>query len=129
MHRQKCYNTCQRYFGKVVRIEDRDGHIHLGKIIDVTNDSVWIEPVQQRSSFDTGFGYHGAYSNGGCDICGGLSRCDNCGFGCGGGFSGGFGGCGCGRHGCGGCGFGGGWGFELGFGFIFGITLAALFFI
>ncbi|EJV83020.1 MULTISPECIES: hypothetical protein [Bacillus] len=129
MHRQKCYNTCQRYFGKVVRIEDRDGHIHLGKIIDVTNDSVWIEPVQQRSSFDTGFGYHGAYSNGGCDICGGLSRCDNCGFGCGGGFGGGFGGCGCGRRGCGGCGFGGGWGLELGFGFIFGITLAALFFI
>ncbi|HDR7622035.1 MULTISPECIES: hypothetical protein [Bacillus cereus group] len=129
MHRQKCYNTCQRYFGKVVRIEDRDGHIHLGKIIDVTNDSVWIEPVQQRSSFDTGFGYHGAYSNGGCDICGGLSRCDNCGFGCGGGFDGGFGGCGCGRRGCGGCGFGGGWGLELGFGFIFGITLAALFFI
>ena len=81
MHRQKCYNTCQRYFGKVVRIEDRDGRIHLGKIIDVTNDSVWIEPMQQRSSFDTGFGYHGAYSNGGCDICGGLSRCDNCGFG------------------------------------------------
>ncbi|QWH07442.1 hypothetical protein [Bacillus mycoides] len=129
MHRQKCYNTCQRYFGKVVRIEDRDGHIHLGKIIDVTNDSVWIEPMQQRSSFDTGFGYHGAYSNGGCDICGGLSRCDNCGFGCGGGFDGGFGGCGCGRRGCGGCGFGGGWGLELGFGFIFGITLAALFFI
>ncbi|MFZ3199263.1 MAG: hypothetical protein WA181_24240 [Bacillus mycoides] len=129
MHRQKCYNTCQRYFGKVVRIEDRDGHIHLGKIIDVTNDSVWIEPVQQRSSFDTGFGYHGAYSNGGCDICGGLSRCDNCGFGCGGGFDGGFGGCGCGRRGCGGCGFGGGWGLELGFGSIFGITLAALFFI
>ncbi|MFD6509208.1 hypothetical protein [Bacillus sp. NPDC060175] len=147
MHRQKCYNTCQRYFGKVVRIEDRDGHIHLGKIIDVTNDSVWIEPVQQRSSFDTGFGYHGAYSNGGCDICGGLSRCDNCGFGCGGGFSGGFSGGGCSGRGCGGCGgggfggggfggggfggggFGGGWGFELGFGFIFGITLAALFFI
>ncbi|MED1381913.1 hypothetical protein COL41_23020 [Bacillus mycoides] len=129
MHRQKCYDTCQRYFGKVVRIEDRDGRIHLGKIIDVTNDSVWIEPVQQRSSFDTGFGYHGAYSNGGCDICGGISRCDNCGFGCGGGFDGGFGGCGCGRRGCGGCGFGGGWGLELGFGFIFGITLAALFFI
>lgn len=36
MHRQKCYDTCRRYFGKVVRIEDRDGRIHLGKIIDVT---------------------------------------------------------------------------------------------
>ena len=87
MHRQKCYDTCRRYFGKVVRIEDRDGRIHLGKIIDVTQSSVWIEPVQQRSSFDSGFGYYDAYANGGCDLCGGLSRCDSCGFGCGGGFS------------------------------------------
>ncbi|PEW47027.1 hypothetical protein CN444_15800, partial [Bacillus thuringiensis] len=43
--------------------------------------------------------------------------------------------CGCGGRGCGSCGSGGwggggcGWGGELGFGFIFGITLAALFFI
>ncbi|MGW6192004.1 hypothetical protein ACWFRC_14955 [Bacillus cereus] len=128
MHRKRCYDTCQRYFGKVVRIEDRDGRVHLGKIVDVTNDSVWIEPVKGRSSFDTGFGYFDAYSNGGCDICGGLSRCDSCGFGCGGGFGGGFGdgfGDGFGGGGCG----GGGWGLELGFGFIFGITLAALFFI
>ncbi|BCD00562.1 hypothetical protein BC30048_3464 [Bacillus cereus] len=131
MHRQKCYDTCRRYFGKVVRIEDRDGRIHLGKIIDVTQSSVWIEPVQQRSSFDSGFGYYDAYANGGCDLCGGLSRCDSCGFGCGGGFSS----CGCGGRGCSSCGCGGwgggrcGWGVELGFGFIFGITLAALFFI
>lgn len=103
MHRQKCYDTCRRYFGKVVRIEDRDGHIHLGKIIDVTKTSVWIEPVQQRSSFDTGFGYYDAYANGGCDLCGGLSRCDSCGFGCGGGFSS----CGCGGRGCSNCGCGG----------------------
>ncbi|MGE7870417.1 hypothetical protein [Bacillus paramycoides] len=128
MHRRKCYDTCQRYFGKVVRIEDLDGRIHLGKIIDVTNDSVWIEPVQRRSSFDTGFGYNDAYPNGGCDICGGLSRCDSCGFGFGGSWGGGGG---CDGGGCGGgcCGWGGGWGIELGFGFIFGITLAALFFI
>ncbi|QBC54658.1 hypothetical protein EW020_18135, partial [Bacillus thuringiensis] len=92
MHRQRCYDTCRRYFGKVVRIEDRDGRIHLGKIIDVTNESVWIEPMQQRSSFDTGFGYYDAYANGGCDLCGGISRCDSCGFGCSGGFSS----CGCG---------------------------------
>ncbi|PGO70383.1 hypothetical protein CN980_20840 [Bacillus cereus] len=135
MHRQKCYDTCRRYFGKVVRIEDRDGRIHLGKIIDVTQSSVWIEPVQQRSSFDSGFGYYDAYANGGCDLCGGLSRCDSCGFGCGGGGGGGFSSCGCGGRGCSSCGCGGwgggggGWGVELGFGFIFGITLAALFFI
>ncbi|PFM64458.1 hypothetical protein COJ48_10620 [Bacillus cereus] len=123
MHRQKCYDTCQRYFGKMVRIEDLDGRIHLGKIIDVTNDSVWIEPVQRRSSFDTGFGYNDAYPDGGCDICGGLSRCDSCGFGFGGSWGGdSWGGGGCGGGGC-------GWGVELGFGFILGITLAALFFI
>ena len=43
--------------------------------------------------------------------------------------------CGCGGRGCSSCGCGGwggggcGWGVELGFGFIFGITLVALFFI
>ncbi|MDM5155723.1 hypothetical protein QUF88_18585 [Bacillus sp. DX1.1] len=117
MHRRRCYNTCQRYFGKVVRIEDRDGYIHLGRIIDITDDSVWIEPVH-HSSFDTGFGYYdagdGAYGGGGCDFCGGLRQCDRCGFGFGGGFDGGFF-----RRGA----------FELAFGFIFGIALAALFFI
>ena len=44
----------------------------------MTQSSVWIEPVQQRSSFDSGFGYYDAYANGGCDLCGGLSRCDSC---------------------------------------------------
>ncbi|PEL33755.1 hypothetical protein [Bacillus pseudomycoides] len=112
MHCQKCYNTCHRYFGKVVRIEDVDGYVHIGKIVDVTNDSVWIEPY--RSSFDTGFGYHDAYAGGGCDFCGGLGQCNHCGCGFDGGFRGGF--CGSGAV-------------ELGFGFIFGIALAALFFI
>ncbi|MEI4801923.1 hypothetical protein WAZ07_11395 [Bacillus sp. FJAT-51639] len=100
------YYTCRRYHGRVVRVEDHDGNIHIGKIVDVTNKSVWIEPVHQKR-FDYGFGY----SDCGCDVCGGLGECDNCGFGCGGFGRGGFG------------------AVELGFGFIFGITLAALFFI
>ena len=98
------YYTCRRYRGRVVRIEDYDGNIHLGRIIDVTNNSVWIEPVHKKR-FDYGFGY----SDCGCDVCGGLGECDNCG---------------CGGFGCGGFGA-----VELGFGFIFGIALAALFFI
>ena len=102
MHRQnvmiRADVTSEKLFGlKTVM------RIHLGKIIDVTQNSVWIEPVQQRSSFDSGFGYYDAYANGGCDLCGGLSRCDSCGFGCGGGFSG----CGCGGRGCSNCGCGG----------------------
>ena len=38
-------------FRKSFRIEDRDGRIHLGKIIDVTQNSVWIEPVQAALIF------------------------------------------------------------------------------
>ena len=113
MHCQKCYNTCHRYFGKVVRIEDVDGYVHIGKIVDVTNDSVWIDPVHE-SSFNTGLGYYDAYADGGCDCCGGLGECDRCGFGF--------------DRGCGG-GFCGGGAIELAFGFIFGIALAGLFFI
>ncbi|PEA53351.1 hypothetical protein CON64_18875 [Bacillus pseudomycoides] len=101
------YYTCRRYHGRVVRIEDYDGNTHLGRIVDVSDKSVWIEPVHQKR-FDYGFGYHGG---GGCDVCGGLGECNNCGFGFGGFGRGGFG------------------AVELGFGFIFGITLAALFFI
>lgn len=118
MHFQKCYSTCHRYFGKVVRIEDVDGYVHIGKIVDVTNDSVWIDPVY-NSSFNKGFGYYDAYAGGGCDFCGGLRQCNRCGFGfdrCSGG------GC-CSRGRC------GGGAIELAFGFIFGISLAALFFI
>ena len=38
--------TSEKLFGlKTVMVS-----IHLGKIIDVTQSSVWIEPVQQRSS-------------------------------------------------------------------------------
>lgn len=121
MRSQQHYYTCRRYHGRVVRIEDYDGHIHLGRIVDVTDESVWIEPVH-RKRFDQGFGFGGSF---GCDFCGGLGDCNRCGFDdcrsrrCGR----------CGFDDCR-CGFGGGFGaVELGFGFIFGITLAALFFI
>ncbi|WP_459500143.1 hypothetical protein [Bacillus sp. C1] len=121
---QTCHTTCHRYFGKVVQIEDVNGYVHIGKIVDVTDDSVWITPTHP-SSFDTGFGYYDAYAGGGCDFCGGLGQCNNCGFGFGGGYyGGGYGGCG-----YGGCGYGGSGAIELAFGFIFGISLAALFFI
>ncbi|HDX9579983.1 TPA: hypothetical protein ROX88_003597 [Bacillus pseudomycoides] len=119
MRSHQHYHTCRRYHGRVVRIEDYNGKTHIGRIVDITNNSVWIEPVHEQR-FDYGFGYFdsgcdcgGRSGRGGCgcDFCGGLGECDNCGFGCGGFGRGGFG------------------AVELGFGFIFGITLAALFFI
>ncbi|MCM3734912.1 hypothetical protein M3215_03530 [Bacillus cytotoxicus] len=122
MRSHQHYHTCRRYHGRVVRIEDYNGKTHIGRIVDITNNSVWIEPVHEQR-FDYGFGYfdsgcdcggrsgRGGRGGCGCDFCGGLGECDNCGFGCGGFGRGGFG------------------AVELGFGFIFGITLAALFFI
>lgn len=132
MSSHKHFHTCRRYYGRVVRIEDYKGNIHIGRIVDLTDESVWIEPVH-RKRFDHGFGFGGSF---GCDFCGGLGDCNHCGFG--------FDDCRSGRRGrrdrcsrCGfdecRCGFGGGFGgfgaVELGLGFIFGISLAALFFI
>ncbi|CAG9613293.1 hypothetical protein BACCIP111899_02507 [Bacillus rhizoplanae] len=125
MYSHQHYHTCRRYYGRVVRIEDYEGNIHIGKIVDITDESVWIEPVH-RKRFDHGFGYGGG---GGCDFCGGLGECNNCGFGFDGRRSGRSGRCDrCGFDECR-CGFGGFGAVELGFGFIFGIALAALFFI
>lgn len=106
MHYEQCYELCHRYYGKIVRIEEYDGRTHFGKVVDVTDESVWIEPIHRRY-FDPGFGYYDAdydddYERD-CDCCGG--DCD---------FDGGF---------------GGGGALALGFGFIAGIALAALFFI
>ena len=108
-----------------------DGHIHLGKIIDVTKPLFGLSQCNSAHLLilDSDITTH--MQTVVVMLCGGLSRCDSCGFGCGGGFSS----CGCGGRGCSNCGCGGwggggcGWGVELGFGFIFGITLAALFFI
>ncbi|WP_369903172.1 hypothetical protein [Bacillus manliponensis] len=125
MHPRKCYEICHRYYGKVVRIEARDGYTHFGKIVQVTDESVWIEPIH-RKRFDYGFGYYDAgYDHDnehGCHFCGGLRSCDHCGFGYGGGY-GGYGGY------SDGYGYGYGGAYALEFGFIFGIALAALFFI
>jgi len=51
MHYNDSRELCNRYMGKVVRIQDKSGKEHVGRITKVTNDKVWIEPVEnQRSS-------------------------------------------------------------------------------
>jgi hypothetical protein len=59
MHHQECYELCCRYRERVVRIQDKDGKHHLGRVMDITENSVWIEPVGQRRyrGFNGGFGY------------------------------------------------------------------------
>jgi hypothetical protein len=54
---QHYYNLCCRYHGKVVRINDRNDRVHVGRICRVTPNKVYIEPLQQRGGY--GLGYYG----------------------------------------------------------------------
>ena len=54
---QHYYQLCCRYNGKVVRINDRHGRVHVGRICRVTQSKVFIEPVIQRGGYGFGFGY------------------------------------------------------------------------
>ncbi|MDG4656828.1 hypothetical protein P6P90_09860 [Ectobacillus antri] len=82
MNRQQCYHLCCQYNGKVVRIQDKSGNYHIGRITKVSDDSVWIEPIRQRYNRGFGYipydeevygydsdryGYEGRYCRGGCD--------------------------------------------------------------
>jgi hypothetical protein len=51
------YQLCCRYQGRVVRINDRFGKIHHGRIVRVSNSKVYIQPLLRRPGF--GYGYYG----------------------------------------------------------------------
>ncbi|MCP8969157.1 hypothetical protein [Ectobacillus ponti] len=57
MDYQQCYHTCCQYRGQVVRIHDTEGRVHIGRVIDIEEDRVWLQPVSRRSA--GGFGYGG----------------------------------------------------------------------
>ena len=99
MNPKQCYSLCCQYHGKVVRVHDINGQVHLGRIIDVTDESVWLQPVDSRA-LDLGFGYNG-YDDFGRDY-GYDYEYDSY--------------------------YGAGAVIEFAFGFIIGIALAALFF-
>ncbi|GAA3324106.1 hypothetical protein GCM10020331_050650 [Ectobacillus funiculus] len=99
MNPKQCYSLCCQYHGKVVRIHDINGQVHLGRVVDVTDESVWLEPMDSRA-FDLGFGYNG-YDDFGRDY-GYDYEYDSY--------------------------YGAGAVIEFAFGFIIGIALAALFF-
>ncbi|GGE62376.1 hypothetical protein [Priestia taiwanensis] len=143
------YDTCRKYEGKVVKIRDKHGQLHVGKITKVERDRVWIEPTssdrdgrkgekecsrkdkkrrehknshrrERDDFFNNSFFYNG---DGGYDNNGKKRRRRRKKRDCGGdvcAYDGGYG-----RGG----GWGWGWGgYPIAFGFITGIALAALFF-
>ncbi|WP_456275800.1 hypothetical protein [Bacillus sp. AK128] len=53
------YGLCCRYQGKLVRINEHGGRVHVGRIQRVTRTHVFIEPVGTRGGL--GYGYWGGY--------------------------------------------------------------------
>ncbi|MGG3891636.1 hypothetical protein [Metabacillus fastidiosus] len=62
---QNYYNICCQYQGKMVRINDRAGNVHVGRIMRVSSNRVFIQS-NQRPPRGFGLGYYGAgYGYGG----------------------------------------------------------------
>ncbi|MEC1622117.1 hypothetical protein P4T79_08015 [Bacillus mojavensis] len=62
---EKYYHLCRQHQGKVARITERNGRVHVGRITRVTNSKVFIAPVTSggpRGGF--GYGYWGGYGYG-----------------------------------------------------------------
>lgn len=55
MHNSRYYyDLCCQHKGKVVRIHERNGRAHVGRIVEVDEKYVWIERQSREVS---GFGY------------------------------------------------------------------------
>ncbi|MFC0472777.1 hypothetical protein ACFFHM_20400 [Halalkalibacter kiskunsagensis] len=55
------YDLCCRYHGRVVTITDRQGRKHTGRIQQVTNSHVYLEPSRSRQFGGFGYGYYRGY--------------------------------------------------------------------
>ncbi|AYE53642.1 MULTISPECIES: hypothetical protein [Priestia] len=51
------YQLCHRHRGRTVRINDRYGRTHLGRITRVTPSHVYIQPMRRRNGI--GYGFYG----------------------------------------------------------------------
>ncbi len=59
MGQSDMYNVCKQYHGKMVCITDKQGKRHVGRITNVDQKMVYIQP---RGGFGGyGFGYWGGY--------------------------------------------------------------------
>ncbi|MFC3882195.1 hypothetical protein ACFOU2_01100 [Bacillus songklensis] len=56
------YHLCCRHQGRVARITDRYGNVHVGRIARVTRSRVYIQPLRRRGGYGWGYyGYGGYY--------------------------------------------------------------------
>ncbi|KAF1679938.1 hypothetical protein AAGG74_04135 [Bacillus mexicanus] len=57
---ERYYHLCRNHQGRVVRITERGGRVHVGKITRVTRDRVFIAPTGGGPR-GFGYGYWGGY--------------------------------------------------------------------
>ena len=55
MNRNDAYNLCCQYQGRRVRITDKQGNVHVGRITKVDNRRVWIMPDGNYGGYGIGF--------------------------------------------------------------------------
>lgn len=58
------YDVCNQHKGKIVQITEKCGKIHVGKIIQVDPDYVWLERTNSFQGFGYGYSGHGQYGYG-----------------------------------------------------------------
>ncbi|ADU31264.1 hypothetical protein [Evansella cellulosilytica] len=51
------YDLCCQHRGQVVQIKEKSGNVHVGKIVDVDQQYVWMERMNRHQGF--GYGYYG----------------------------------------------------------------------
>ena len=57
MSQSQVYNLCCKYHGQRVRITDKQGKVHVGRITKVDQHMVWIRPENNLGGY--GFGFWG----------------------------------------------------------------------
>ncbi|UTR11211.1 hypothetical protein MM300_02440 [Evansella sp. LMS18] len=53
------YQLCCQHKGKLAQITEKSGRVHVGKIADVDQKYVYIEPAARRRGFGYGYPPHG----------------------------------------------------------------------
>ncbi|MFN2745718.1 MULTISPECIES: hypothetical protein [Bacillus] len=58
---ERYYRFCNQNIGRVARITDRNGRVHVGKIVRVSPNRVFIAPAIRRGGPGFGYGFYGGW--------------------------------------------------------------------
>nr|WP_154495358.1 MULTISPECIES: hypothetical protein [Bacillus] len=55
------YRFCHQNIGRVARITDKGGRVHVGRIVRVSPSKVYIAPMIRRGGRGFAYGYYGGW--------------------------------------------------------------------